>query len=65
MKEFYALIYKGSVNFIVTSSKIDWLNQKIQEAYQSKNGIRPKGTDYSLEDFMENKEIIKVTFELV
>lgn len=61
----YAIKRKDKFMLMQVSNSEKQLNEKIEQAYWLARGIQPKGSNYTKEDFMEDVEKVKVTFEVI
>lgn len=54
---------KNSLDFLCTANTLEELNKKIEKSYQLQKGMKPRGINFTKEDYMIDKVISKVTIE--
>lgn len=61
----YAIKHKDKFMLMQVSNSEKQLEEKIEQAYLLAHSIQPKGSNYTREDFMQDIEKVKVTFEKI
>ena len=57
----FVLRKKGTTTFYCIAGTHEKLNEKIFATYQNRIGLRPKGSLYTMSDFMSDKVVSEVT----
>ncbi len=60
---YYALLEKQSNKIIIRALNAEHLEKRIDVTYWDRRSLRPKGTEYTKEDFLEGKFKATVTIE--
>lgn len=61
----YCLKIKKTLQFSCISKTEEQLESKIREAFWSWNGMQPKGSNPTMEDFMETRDKVKLDMSLL
>ena len=61
----YALKTKGKLQFTLFAATEKALDDRINNAYRLQKGMRARGSNYGMSDFMEGKAKVKLTIESI
>ncbi len=65
MTTVYALQIKNRLSFVFYSRNKEDFYRRLNETYFNWRGTRPKGSDPTLEEYMEDKVPVKITIERI
>ena len=61
----FALKLRGSFQFACVTNTLEQTKSEVNEVYYRWCGMRPKGSESTYEEFMENRTIVELTIQTV